>query len=73
MKSDEPWFVEFYAPWCKHCKKMAPDWTRLATKLKGSVNVGKVEATTETTLAERFNVVSFPTIWYFPAGLKNDK
>ena len=47
---------------------MAPDWTRLSIKLKGVVNVGKVEATTETTLAERFNVDSFPTLLFFPAG-----
>jgi len=66
------WFVEFYAPWCGHCKNLAPIWEDLAFKLKGKVNVGKVDATTETILQKRFHIQGYPTLILFPSGIKKD-
>jgi len=58
-------FVEFYAPWCGHCKQLAPHWARAATALKTEapeVGVAKVDTDKNIKLSERFGVKSFPTI-----------
>lgn len=56
LGSKDIWYVEFYAPWCGHCQKLEPEWNEAATKLKGQVKLGKVDATVETSLAQRFKV-----------------
>ncbi|CAM9357918.1 unnamed protein product [Ectocarpus sp. 6 AP-2014] len=62
------WFVEFYAPWCGHCRKLDGTWTELAEKLGGEVNVGKVDATANRGLVKRFGVKGFPTLLFFSHG-----
>ncbi|KAG7276810.1 hypothetical protein CRUP_008760 [Coryphaenoides rupestris] len=64
--------VEFYAPWCGHCQKLAPAYAEAATKLKGAelavIRLAKVEATEERELAEEFDVASFPALRLFVDG-----
>ena len=72
MKSKDAWFVEFYAPWCGHCKKLEPEWINVATQLKGLVKVAKVDATTSPNVAQRFGVSGYPSIKFFPAGFSSD-
>lgn len=66
--------VEFYAPWCGHCKSMAPEYATLGAAFQRSKNakdliiIGKVDTTEERDLGDKFGVTGFPTILYFPAG-----
>jgi len=71
LDSEDPWLVEFMAPWCGHCKNLAPEWARAATELKGKVKLGVVDATVHTQIAQRYGVQGFPTIKFFPAGKKD--
>ncbi|XP_065175338.1 protein disulfide-isomerase A6-like [Sycon ciliatum] len=71
MQSSEPWLVEFFAPWCGHCKSLEPQWKRAATDLKGKVKLGAVDATVHQSLSSRYGVQGFPTIKFFPAGDKS--
>lgn len=62
--------VEFYAPWCGHCKALEPEWNTAARDLKGKVKFAKVDATENEQLARRFGVQGYPTIKYFDYGDK---
>lgn len=66
IMSEDMWIVEFYAPWCGHCKSLAPEWEKAATELKGTVKLAKVDATVEKSIAEKYEVKGFPTIKVFP-------
>ncbi|XP_070533152.1 protein disulfide-isomerase A6-like [Ptychodera flava] len=71
LGSEENWLVEFYAPWCGHCKNLEPEWAKAAAELKGKFNLGAVDATAETIFAQKYGVRGYPTIKYFPAGKKS--
>jgi protein disulfide-isomerase A1 len=72
IKANPFTFVEFYAPWCGHCKKLTPDWEKAATALKGEVPVAKVDATVEEAVAQEFGVRGYPTIKFFSNGVAKD-
>lgn len=57
--------VEFYAPWCTHCKKLAPDYERAATTLRNAgipVALAKIDATVERGPTARFAIQGYPTL-----------
>lgn len=65
--------VEFYAPWCGHCKNLAPAYAEAAADLDGEVKFVAVDADAERSLGQRFGVQGFPTLKFFPPGKKTDR
>jgi protein disulfide isomerase len=70
VKTYSPFLVEFYAPWCGHCKSLEPEYEKAATALKAKgISIAKVDATQEEELASRSGVQGFPTLKVFKNGM----
>jgi len=69
FSTEHVWVIEFYAPWCGHCKSLAPEYVKAASNLKGIVRVAAVNCDEEKELAGYFGVKGFPTIKIFPSEL----
>ena len=61
-KSKDPLFLEFYAPWCGHCKALAPKWKNVASELKGRVRVGAVNCDENRETCGKYGIQGFPTL-----------
>lgn len=68
--------VEFFAPWCGHCKRLAPEYENGADLLKdrnSKARLAKVDATVETKSKDQYQIRGFPTLLLFQKGKMVEK
>lgn len=69
ITSGGPWIVEFYAPWCTHCKRLEPHFEAASrAKEAAGARFGRVDGAAHRSLLMRFGVAGFPTIFHIDAS-----
>ncbi|GJP34183.1 hypothetical protein CLOM_g18638 [Closterium sp. NIES-68] len=68
------YFVKFFAPWCGHCKRLAPTWAELAAaKVAPEVVVAHVDCTASRSVCEEQEIRGYPTLKVFVKGEGKEK
>lgn len=66
--SVHPVLVDFWAEWCGPCRMLSPTIDQIAQDYDGKIVVGKINIDEEPELAQRFGVMSIPTLILFKNG-----
>jgi thiol-disulfide isomerase/thioredoxin len=78
LSENDNWFIMFYAPWCHHCKAMAPVMEQLSSYLEDAsqkdkdypvIHVAKIDATKSQSIAGKYGVNKLPRIFYKKGNL----
>lgn len=76
LDSDDVWLVNFYAPWCPHCKSLKPIYEEASRAIRKAgiknVKLGAIDASQYQSYAQKYGIRGFPTLKYFPAGQKTE-
>ncbi|TFK64723.1 protein disulfide isomerase [Pluteus cervinus] len=63
-----PAFVKYYAPWCGHCKKLAPTWKQLAKHMQDKLVIAEVDCEDEKGICSSQGIKGYPSLYYYGAA-----
>ena len=68
LASDTPVIVDFWAEWCGPCRLVHPELEKISTEYEGKVKVVRLNIDESPTIAQKYGVMSIPTIALFRDG-----
>lgn len=68
LSADKPVLVDFWAPWCMPCRIVAPALEQIASERKDELTIAKINIDENPLIAERYGIMSIPTLVVFNNG-----
>ena len=68
LHADKPVLLDFWAPWCPYCRRIAPVFDKVAAQYQNRLTAGKVNYDEEPQLIERLGIDTIPTLMLFRNG-----
>lgn len=68
LKADQPVLVDFWAPWCTYCRRIAPAFDKIAEQQENKLVFAKVNVDEAPEIAEKYGIDTIPTLLLFKNG-----
>lgn len=68
LKADQPVLVDFWAPWCTYCRRIAPTFDKIAEQQEDKLVFAKVNVDEAPEIAEKYGIDTIPTLLIFKNG-----